>query len=335
MLSRKKLFCIIEVGNNQDAVSRTYDYVNALTIILNLIVSIMYTFEGPRMRYGEILLTIRHATVAFFALDYFLRVFTAKYLYPERSEIKAVWGYIRSFAGIVDLLSFLPYYLPGVIPAGLVAFRMLRLIRIFRLFQINSYYDSLHVITEVIKGKKQQLISSVFLIAVLMLASSLCMYSLEHEAQPDVFENAFSGIWWATSTLLTVGYGDIYPITTLGRIFGILTAFLGVGMVAVPTGIISAGFVEQYYSIKKRAEYGREAQMNFIKVDVAEKFVLIGTILLMDHDNEEANKNYVLLQVRAKMFFKDEVLVQMNQFMTTKAQTEFDSIVELMRKEIV
>jgi len=267
---RKKLFHIIEVGNNHDAISRMYDYINAITIILNLIVSILYTFENPRVQYGELLLAVRHTTVAFFALDYFLRVFTAKYLYPDKSEIKAVWGYVRSFTGIVDLLSFLPYYLPGVLPAGIVAFRMLRLIRIFRLFQINAYYDSLHVIAEVIKGKKQQLISSVFLIAVLMVASSLCMYSLEHDAQPDVFENAFSGIWWATSTLLTVGYGDIYPITTLGKIFGIMTAFLGVGMVAVPTGIISAGFVEQYSSIKKREEYGREAELDFIKINIEE-----------------------------------------------------------------
>lgn len=273
---RKRIFCIIEVGNNYDAISRTYDYINAFTIILNLIVSILYTFESACIQYGEILLAIRHTTVAFFALDYFLRVFTAKYLYPEQTEIKAIWGYVRSFTGIVDLLSFLPYYLPGVLPAGIVAFRMLRLIRIFRLFQINSYYDSLHVIAEVIKGKKQQLISSVFLITVLMTASSLCMYSLEHDAQPDVFENAFSGIWWATSTLLTVGYGDIYPITTLGRIFGILTAFLGVGMVAVPTGIISAGFVEQYSSIKKRQEYGREAELNFIRVNIEENDNWIG-----------------------------------------------------------
>jgi len=132
---RKKIFHIIEVGNNHDAISRTYDYVNALTIILNLIVSIMYTFEGLRIQYGEMLLAIRHITVAFFAADYFLRVFTAKYLYPEKSEIKAVGSYMRSFTGIVDLLSFLPYYLPGVLPAGIVAFRMLRLIRIFRLFQ--------------------------------------------------------------------------------------------------------------------------------------------------------------------------------------------------------
>ena len=79
-----------------------------------------------------------------------------------------------------------------------------------------------------------------------MLASSLCMYSVEHNAQPTVFRNAFSGIWWSMSTLLTVGYGDIYPITTLGRIMAICIAYLGVGVVAIPTGIISAGFVEQY-----------------------------------------------------------------------------------------
>ena len=79
-----------------------------------------------------------------------------------------------------------------------------------------------------------------------MLASSLCMYSVEHDAQPEVFRNAFSGVWWSMSTLLTVGYGDIYPITTLGRLMAICIAYLGVGVVAIPTGIISAGFVEQY-----------------------------------------------------------------------------------------
>ena len=93
------------------------------------------------------------------------------------------------------MLSFVPYYLPVFFPMGSVAFRMIRIVRIFRLFRINAYYDSLHVITEVISGKRQQLISSVFIILVLMLASSLCMYSLEHEALPEVFTSAFSGIW--------------------------------------------------------------------------------------------------------------------------------------------
>ena len=165
-----------------------------------------------------------------------------------------------------DLLSFLPYGLPFFFPSGAIAFRMFRIVRIFRLFRINSYTDSLNVITEVITSKGQQLISSVFIIVVLMLGASLCMYSIEHDAQPHVFTNAFSGIWWAVSTLLTVGYGDIYPITDVGKIFSIIITFLGVGMVAIPTGIISAGFVDQYSRIKRISEYGDEEDVHFIKI---------------------------------------------------------------------
>jgi voltage-gated potassium channel len=94
------------------------------------------------------------------------------------------------------------------------------------------------------------------------------MYSLEHEAQPDVFKNAFSGIWWSASTLLTVGYGDIYPVTTMGRVFGIFITFLGVGMVAIPTGIISAGFVEQYQQFKRFGDYGMEQDIRYIQISL-------------------------------------------------------------------
>ncbi len=263
---RKRLFEILEVGNDLDYISRGYDYINASTIILNLIASIMLTYPKMREQYGAVLTIIEQITVAFFGIDYVLRVFTARFLHSDDTEPRAIVKYIFSFTGIVDLLSFLPYYLPFFFPTGTAAFRMIRIIRIFRLFRINAYHDSLSVITAVIRGKKQQLISSVFIILVLMIASSLCMYSLENRAQPDVFVNAFSGIWWAASTLLTVGYGDIYPITTLGKILGIVISFLGVGMVAIPTGIISAGFVDQYTNIKRRSEYGYEADMRFIKI---------------------------------------------------------------------
>ena len=268
---RKRLFEIIEIGSNYDAVCWGYDFFNTFTIILNLAVSIMYTFDTMELKYGPILLLIERLTVGFFALDFILRLYTAKYLYPDVSEPRAVSKYIFSFSGIVDILSFVPYYMPFFFPAGAVAFRMLRIVRIFRLFRINAYYDSLNVITEVIIGKKQQLLSSVFIILILMLSSSLCMYSLENRAQTEVFTNAFSGIWWAASTLLTVGYGDIYPVTTIGKIFGIFIAFLGVGMVAIPTGIISAGFVEQYSRLKRMGEYGQEDDVHFIRIQLSKQ----------------------------------------------------------------
>lgn len=271
---RKRLFEILEVGNDLDYVSRCYDFFNAFTIVLNLVASIMYTYEGMRVQYGSILIWIERITVACFAIDYFLRIFTARFLYADEEDMTepcAVRKYMLSFMGIVDILSWLPYYLPIFFPSGTVAFRMVRIVRIFRLFRVDAYYDSLHVITDVLYKKRQQLVSSVVLILILMIASSLCMYSLEHEAQPDVFTNAFSGIWWSASTLLTVGYGDIYPVTMMGKILGIIISFLGVGMVAIPTGIISAGFVDQYSSIKRRNEYGYEEDMHFIKVHITEE----------------------------------------------------------------
>lgn len=273
---RKRLFEIVEVGYSLDFVSRMYDLLNVLAIVLNLVASVLYTFDEVRGRYETVILAVEGITVAFFLIDYLLRILTATFLYPDEKEPKAIFKYMFSFMGVVDLLSFLPYCLPVFFPAGTIAFRMIRIVRIFRLFRINAYHDSLSVITSVIVERGQQLVASVFIIVVLMLASSLCMYSLEHEAQPEVFSNAFSGIWWATSTLLTVGYGDIYPITILGKLFGIFISFLGVGMVAIPTGIISAGFVNQYSKIKKNTEYGREADMQFIKVYIEESDKWVG-----------------------------------------------------------
>ncbi len=273
--TREKICEIIEVGTDYDFASRTYDYINAGSIISNLAASILYTFDYMETRFGPELLVIEYVTAVFFAIDYILRVWTADCLHPELSRRKATLKYIFSFSGLMDLFSFLPYAVPGL-PAGAVAFRLVRLIRIFRLFRINSYYDSLKVIWDVIYGKRQQLISSVSIILILMLGSSLCMYGLEHDAQPEVFKNALSGIWWSASTLLTVGYGDIYPITTAGKVFGIFITFLGVGMVAIPTGIISAGFVDQYSRVKKMNEYGKESDVQFIKIQLTTRDPWVG-----------------------------------------------------------
>ena len=267
---RKRLFEIIEIGLPGDVASQVYDVFNILSIVINLVVSVMYTFDDLHARFGPWLVTIEAVTVAFFAADFAMRLWTAKFLRPSLTEPRAVLRYIFSFSGLVDLLSFLPYYLPVFFPSGAVAFRMFRVARVFRLFRVNAYYDSLGVITQVISSKRQQLFSSVFILLVLMLASSLCMYSLEHDAQPEVFSNAFSGIWWSVSTLLTIGYGDIYPVTTMGKIFSIFITFLGVGMVAIPTGIISAGFVDQYTSIKRISEYADEDEVHFIRVALTE-----------------------------------------------------------------
>ncbi len=265
---RAKLFKMVSVGVIDEPINQAYDTISIVALLANLLVSVMATFDNLQAAYGSIFLLVEQVTVFLFGVDYVLRVITAPELYPEETPAGAVAKYCLSLSGIIDLLSFLPYYLPVFFPSGVAAFRMFRVVRILRLFRINAYYDSLNVITEVLKSKKQQLLSSVFIIATLMLGSSLCMYSLEHEAQPEVFSNAFSGIWWAASTLLTVGYGDIYPITPLGKLFGICITFLGVGMVAIPTGIISAGFVEQYTQFALLGDNRRDETLRFISIEL-------------------------------------------------------------------
>ena len=238
---KEKIFNIIQIGDKSNRISRFFDIFITITIVSNIAVTFMETFPGLAFLSG-IFSVIEYITGFIFCIEYVLRIWTAGFLYPEVSKGRARIKFLLSFDGIVDLLTIIPAFFLS----GFVIFRMLRVARIFHLFRLNAKYDSFNVITTVLYEKRNQIISSVFIVMILMLASSLCMYSVEHNAQPDVFRNAFSGIWWSMSTLLTVGYGDIYPVTTLGRVMAICIAYLGVGVVAIPTGIISAGFVEQY-----------------------------------------------------------------------------------------
>ena len=280
MSIRRRLANIMKVGATDEVFSREYDIISTLAVVLNITAVVMYTFDYMELCYGSLLLGIEAVTVAFFAVDYVLRLWTAFFTFPGSTELQAIKKYALSFTGIVDLLSFLPYYMLVFFPAGATVFKMFRVIRVLRLFQINAYYDSFKLIGDVISGKRQQLMSSMFIIGVLMLGSSLCMYSVEHEAQPHVFSNAFSGLWWAASTVLTIGYGDIYPVTTAGKILGLLIGFLGVGMVAIPTGIISAGFVDQYSRIKRVSEYAREDDVHFIKVQLQARDAWVGKTIM-------------------------------------------------------
>lgn len=263
---KKRVFEIIQIGNRNDTTSLVADIVIVVNIFLNIICMFLETFD-EMAPYMGIITTIETITIWFFVVEYALRIWTAEYLYPTETPTKARLHFLRSFDGIIDLLTILPFFFL----TGFVVFRILRVVRIFHLFRINNRYDSFNVITSVITEKKNQIASSVLIIVVLMFASSLCIYSAEHEVQPEVFKNAFSGIWWAMSTLLTIGYGDIYPITPLGQAMAIIIAFLGVGVVAIPTGIISAGFVEQYTKFKNATEISYRRNIRFLTFSITEE----------------------------------------------------------------
>lgn len=269
---KKRIFEIIQIGNRSDVPSLLFDLFIIAVIVVNISITFFMTFDQsipfmPTLKIAECV------TIVIFLVEYILRIWTAEFLYPKLSRPQAKWKFIISFFGLIDLFTILPYFLPLLFPNGAVAFRMLRVVRMLHLFRINANYDAFNVITDVLQDKKDQIFSSVFLIIVLMLASSLCMYGLEHEAQPENFENAFSGIWWSVSTLLTVGYGDIYPVTIGGQLMAIVIAFLGVGMVAIPTGIISAGFVEYYTRVKTVNDIKLDADFMTLQMKEGHPFV--------------------------------------------------------------
>lgn len=240
---KQRLFEIIQTANADDIASRVFDIGIIFLIVLNVVLVIADTFNLPPViiRISGIIET---ASVIIFSIEYLGRLWTADLLFPNVNPWKSRIKYVFSFMALVDLLAILPFYIPFIIRIDLRVLRTLRIIRLFRVFKINRYTTALSVIAEVFKRTRHKLLSSVFIVLLLMIVASVLMYNVENPAQPDVFQNAFSALWWAVATLTTVGYGDIYPVTVFGKILSATIALLGIGLVAVPTGIISAGFME-------------------------------------------------------------------------------------------
>ena len=237
------IFDTMQVDSDGSIASKIFDIFIIGLILLNVVTVIADTFSLP----ATLIRTSRRIeifSVVFFTIEYILRLWTSDMLYPNLNPVIARIRYAFSFMALVDIFAILPTYLPMLIPVDLRVLRLLRIMRLMRIFKFNRYTSALTTITTVLKDKSSQLISSTFVVMLLLLISSMIMYGVENPAQPTVFTNAFSGLWWAISAFTTIGYGDIIPITTMGKILSGIISMLGIGLVAIPTGIISAGFME-------------------------------------------------------------------------------------------
>jgi len=244
------VFKVIQPDSTGNAVSKAFDIGISFLVMLSVICVFAVTFELSPFWLARCRNFEAFASVVF-TVEYLLRLWTADLLYPGEPRWRATLRYMRSGMAIVDLLAVLPFYLPMFFSGNLLAIRIFRLLRLLRIFKLNRYFESLSAIGLVIKSRSRELIGSMFFVLLMLVMSSLIIYAAEHEAQPEAFKNAFSGLWWAVATLTTVGYGDIYPVTVVGRIFGAVIAVLGIGMVAIPTGIISSGLVERLQNEKE------------------------------------------------------------------------------------
>ena len=184
---------------------------------------------------------LEYVTTAIFILDYALRFITADYKYNE-SKVTAFLRYPFSFMAIIDLLSILPSLL--AVNRGLKVlrlFRMVRAFRVFRVFKALRYSKNIKIIISVLKKSKDSLLAVCVLAGAYILISALIIFNVE----PDSFNTFFDAIYWATVSLTTVGYGDIYPVTTVGRIITMISSVFGIAVVALPAGIITAGYMKE------------------------------------------------------------------------------------------
>ncbi len=244
MSLKQTVFDVIQPDKGNSFASRLFDRTITVLILVSVVTVFAVTFDLPGT-VRDVLETLEDGASIVFTVEYLLRIWTADRLYPKMSSGRARIKYVFSFMAIVDLLVILPFWLPKFFPSSMLGMRALRLVRLLRILKLNRYFDAMRSLGDVIASKRRELIGSVFFVFLLMMVSSLLMYAVEHDAQPHVFKNAFSGLWWAVATVTTVGYGDIYPITGLGRLLGASIAFLGVAALAIPTGIITSGIMEQ------------------------------------------------------------------------------------------
>lgn len=212
-----------------------------------MIISIV---ENIYAKYQPFFRTFESVEIIIFTIEYCLRLWSCNVATGYKHS---VWGRIKFMLtplAVIDLVVILAFYFPRLFP-NLVFGRGFRVLRILRLFKIGKYSDTIKLFGKIIKSKQEDLIITLFIDLVLLVISASLIYFAEHEAQPEIFPHIPAAMWWGVVTLTTVGYGDIYPITPLGRFLGAIVALIGIGVFALPAGIVASGFTEEIQ--KKRA----------------------------------------------------------------------------------
>ena len=231
---RKRIYEIIEFSENSVFCGRLYDYFMILAILASLV---PLAFKQDTTAF----IIIDRIAVCVFIIDYILRLCTADYKY-NRMSVASFLRYPFSYMAIIDLLSILPSV--AILNNGfklLRVFRLIRAFRVFRVFKVLRYSKSFKIIVTVFKKQKESLLAVMTLAVAYILISALIIYNVE----PDSFDTFFAAIYWATVSLTTMGYGDIYPVTTVGRIVTMVSSLFGIAVIALPSGIITAGYMKE------------------------------------------------------------------------------------------
>ncbi len=231
------------------------NYCIVTLIILNTIAVIFETVDEFNHHYHYYLRVFDLISLVFFTLEYLLRLWSCNVRPKFRHSVFGRLRYMFTLTALIDLIAIFPFYMPFILGTDMRFARTLRIMLFFRFLKLGRYMSASKVIVRVIKNKKEELLVSMFLFLFLIMIASCLMYYTEHIAQPDKFTNIPQTMWWSVCTLTTVGYGDLYPITVLGKILTGVIILFGIGMLALPTGILASGFSEEFNKKKHRSQY--------------------------------------------------------------------------------
>ncbi len=252
MSLRKRVDEIVTVAKPGDKLSKAFDMFIVTLIGLNVVALILESVRSIRALCPRLFSIFELVSVIIFTVEYVARAWSCV---EKPAYAKPVSGRLRFLAtplALVDLFAILPFYLPFT-GLDLRFLRVLRMMRIFRLAKLGRYSQSLQILHGVMAAKKEQLVCTLFVLLLLVIVAASMLYYAENHVQPDHFSSIPASMWWAVTTLTTVGYGDVCPMTGLGKAMASVIAILGIGMFALPTGILGAGFIEQMSRREKLA----------------------------------------------------------------------------------
>ena len=249
---KKRIVEIIDPSSLNSKSSKIFAVFIVSLILLNVAAVILGTVESLAIHHHHLLLQFEIFSVVVFTIEYLLRLWVCTEKEDFASPILGRIRFALTPLALVDLVAILPFYIPFVFRADLRFVRIIRLFRIARLFKIGRYSQALRMFGHVMKEKKEELGITVVAVFFLLIIASSLMYYVEHDTQPAAFSSIPAAMWWGTSTLTTVGYGDIYPTTPLGKFLGAIIALAGIGVFALPAGILASGFASEIHKKEQK-----------------------------------------------------------------------------------
>lgn len=255
---RLRTMQILDKASKEDKASLWCDRFITLVILLNVFSIIMESYEDIALPHSWKFVLIERFSIVFFTIEFLLRVWSNASRFPN-STWQGRKAYIFSFHGFIDLVSILPFYLQSLFPG--VDMRILRVFRLMRLLKLSHYSTAIEDLFSAIYAERRSFMAVIYLMSIAIVASSSLMYYAEADAQPEKMSSIPHAIYWSVITLTTVGYGDVYPVTPIGKVISIITAFMGVSTVAIFTGIVATSFANQL--ARKKVIYEQQMREAF------------------------------------------------------------------------